>query len=56
MEAIIFSLFNNFEFYKKGEPFFTKEEIKEIESGQIFIKEEKAKKLEANHPPPKLIQ
>ena len=56
MEAIIFSLFNNFEFYKKGEPFFTKEEIKEIESGQIFIKEEKSKKLEANHPPPKLIQ
>ena len=57
MEAIFFSLFNKFEFYKKDEPFFTKEEIKEIESGQIFIKEEsKAKKLKAHHPPPKLIQ
>ena len=57
MEAIFFSLFNKFEFYKKDEPFFTKEEIKEIESGQIFIKEEsKAKKFKAHHPPPKLIQ
>ena len=57
MEAIFFSLFNKFEFYKKDEPFFSKGEIKEIESGQIFLKEEsKANKLKANHPPPKLIQ
>ena len=57
MEAVFFSLFNNFEFYKKDEPFFTKEEIKEIESGQIFLKDEgKIKKLESSHPPPKLIQ
>ena len=57
MEAIAFSLFNNFEIYKKGEPFFTKEEIKEIESGKVFLKEEeKKKKLDVSHPPPKLIQ
>ena len=59
MEAIAFSLFNNCEIYKKGEPFFTKEEIKEIESGKVFLKEkekEKTKKLDVSHPPPKLIQ
>ena len=57
VEAIFFSLFNRFEFFKKGEPFFTKEEIKEIESGEVFVQEEKkAKKLKTSHVPPSLIQ
>ena len=57
MEAIFFSFFNDFEFFKKGEPFFTKKEIKEIESGQIFLQDnKKAKRIETNHGPPKLLQ
>ena len=57
LKAIFFSLFCKFDFFKKGEPLFTKQEIKEIESGQIFIQEEKkAKQLKESHGPPRLIQ